>query len=208
MGSPGVPSPSVEEHHKTSLSRKSTASSSKSVKPTHRSAKRAGSGAASAHHHDHHAGGHGTEGRHKRVWKACERCRMKKTKVIELPIYLSSITIVTNKLVTSVMGNSRVNVARMMVLSVLPAYGKRSNTNNYREGTSTYIPVLSNFPSLSLFCFQVRLKSNSMLFIFIFSCSNMFCFLDMPKSLRIHSSLSSQQYTNSIPWCATQSHGI
>ena len=29
--------------------------------------------------HDNHAMG---DGRHKRVWKACERCRMKKTKAI------------------------------------------------------------------------------------------------------------------------------
>jgi hypothetical protein len=28
------------------------------------------------------------DGRHKRVWKACERCRMKKTKVWELYSYI------------------------------------------------------------------------------------------------------------------------
>ncbi|PHH87529.1 hypothetical protein CDD83_8741 [Cordyceps sp. RAO-2017] len=75
------PSPPAEDS-KTTLSRKNTTSStsSKSVKSTSRVSKRANSTAAATVHHDHVAHGVGMDGRHKRVWKACERCRMKKTK--------------------------------------------------------------------------------------------------------------------------------
>lgn len=80
MGSHNLPSPPAEDA-KSNLSRKSTSSSnSKSVKPQHRTSKRASSNAAAVHHHDHITQGAGMDGRHKRVWKACERCRMKKTK--------------------------------------------------------------------------------------------------------------------------------
>ncbi|KAK6713896.1 hypothetical protein SNK04_004859 [Fusarium graminearum] len=79
MGSGSLPSPPAEDH-KSTLSRKSTFSSTKSVKPVHRTSKRASSSAATIHHHDHVTHTTGMDGRHKRVWKACERCRMKKTK--------------------------------------------------------------------------------------------------------------------------------
>ncbi|KAF4975429.1 hypothetical protein FZEAL_7777 [Fusarium zealandicum] len=77
MGSSSLPSPPAEDN-KSILSRKS--SSTKSVKPVHRASKRASSSAATIHHHDHVTHTTGMDGRHKRVWKACERCRMKKTK--------------------------------------------------------------------------------------------------------------------------------
>merc|ERR1712000_521595 len=82
MGSHNLPSPPAEDP-KAALSRKSTSSSTKSTKPANRISKRAGStgNAAHAHHHDHVTQGAGMDARHKRVWKACERCRMKKTKV-------------------------------------------------------------------------------------------------------------------------------
>lgn len=74
----GLPSP--DDHRPTmSSTKKSPSSGNKSVKPQHRAPKRAGS-AASVHHHDHITANAGMDGRHKRVWKACERCRMKKTK--------------------------------------------------------------------------------------------------------------------------------
>lgn len=81
MGSHNLPSPPAEDP-KAALSRKSTSSSTKSTKPANRISKRAGStgNAAHAHHHDHVTQGAGMDARHKRVWKACERCRMKKTK--------------------------------------------------------------------------------------------------------------------------------
>lgn len=68
---------------RTNTSPSSSASSAgKTIKGTHRNPKRAGSNAASSHHHDHLTQATSTlDGRHKRVWKACERCRMKKTKV-------------------------------------------------------------------------------------------------------------------------------
>lgn len=80
MGQHNLPSPPAEDI-KASLTRKNTSSSTKSVKPSNRLSKRASvSTAAAAHHHEHVTQGTGMDGRHKRVWKACERCRMKKTK--------------------------------------------------------------------------------------------------------------------------------
>jgi len=80
MGSHNLPSPPAEEG-KQGRKSSSTSSSSKSTKPSNRASKRANSGVAAAHHHDHVTHAAGMDGRHKRVWKACERCRMKKTKV-------------------------------------------------------------------------------------------------------------------------------
>ncbi|GJN81405.1 hypothetical protein PLIIFM63780_004939 [Purpureocillium lilacinum] len=79
MGSHNLPSPPAEEG-KQGRKSSSTSSSSKSTKPSNRASKRANSGVAAAHHHDHVTHAAGMDGRHKRVWKACERCRMKKTK--------------------------------------------------------------------------------------------------------------------------------
>ncbi|KAH7628649.1 hypothetical protein B0T09DRAFT_165302 [Sordaria sp. MPI-SDFR-AT-0083] len=78
-----LPTPPNEEHLKTQPPKR-THSNSKVVKPVHRSG---GSKRTSAHGHpqspsiDSHSHSHSVgDGRHKRVWKACERCRMKKTK--------------------------------------------------------------------------------------------------------------------------------
>ncbi|POR32549.1 Fluconazole resistance protein 1 [Tolypocladium paradoxum] len=86
VGSHSLPSPPADEH-KSGLSRKGTSSSGKSpksAKSANRVSKRANSNAAAAaaavHHHDNLTHGGAPDGRHKRVWKACERCRMKKTK--------------------------------------------------------------------------------------------------------------------------------
>ncbi|KAI1337181.1 hypothetical protein F5Y15DRAFT_163540 [Xylariaceae sp. FL0016] len=79
----GIPTPPVEDNLKVSTnSRRMTASSTKSVKPVHRGMKRSATHLAHSPVQDHsplsiHAG---LDNRHKRVWKACERCRMKKTK--------------------------------------------------------------------------------------------------------------------------------
>ncbi|KAL2198603.1 hypothetical protein P885DRAFT_32272 [Corynascus similis CBS 632.67] len=73
-----LPTPPNEEHTRSQGSKRPHASS-KPVKTLHRTLKR-----TSTHSHppsparESHAQ-HG-DGRHKRVWKACERCRMKKTK--------------------------------------------------------------------------------------------------------------------------------
>ncbi|KAH8780822.1 hypothetical protein BGZ57DRAFT_941307 [Hyaloscypha finlandica] len=63
----GLPTPPMEDH-KSYQSRKV----SKPSKPVNRSSKRSNS----SHEHTSVV----IDGRHKRVWKACERCRMKKTK--------------------------------------------------------------------------------------------------------------------------------
>ncbi|KAK3367038.1 hypothetical protein B0T24DRAFT_378994 [Lasiosphaeria ovina] len=76
-----LPTPPNEENLKLHGSKRQH-TSSKSVKTVHRGSKRAAT--THAHHppspsqdgHSHSGG----DGRHKRVWKACERCRMKKTK--------------------------------------------------------------------------------------------------------------------------------
>lgn len=59
-------------------------SNSKAVKAVHRVSKRAsthGHPASPATTDSHSRTSSSADGRHKRVWKACERCRMKKTKV-------------------------------------------------------------------------------------------------------------------------------
>ncbi|KAH7235853.1 hypothetical protein BKA59DRAFT_459414 [Fusarium tricinctum] len=76
MASGSLPSPPAEEH-KSTLSRKSTSSSTKSVKPVHRTSKRASSSAATIHHHDHVTHTTGMDGRHKRCDGEfpCKRCK-------------------------------------------------------------------------------------------------------------------------------------
>lgn len=76
-----LPTPPNEEHIKTHGSKKSNGSS-KPVKQVHRASKRASNPhvhptSPTADSQSHHSM---VDGRHKRVWKACERCRMKKTK--------------------------------------------------------------------------------------------------------------------------------
>lgn len=72
----GLPTPPVEDGHKSHLIRKAAAKQTKPI--INRTSKR------SSYVQDH--GPVVVDGRHKRVWKACERCRMKKTKVC--PPYL------------------------------------------------------------------------------------------------------------------------
>ncbi|KAI1114758.1 hypothetical protein F5Y14DRAFT_162331 [Nemania sp. NC0429] len=82
----GIPTPPLEENTmKTSPtqapSRRSTVPGTKPVKPIHRGTKRSATHLAHSPVHDHiPLSPHGADSRHKRVWKACERCRMKKTK--------------------------------------------------------------------------------------------------------------------------------
>lgn len=85
-----MPTPPMEDSSlkiSTSSSGSSSArrhtTSSKVTKPAHRNAKRSNTHATQSPVHEHsplspHSGS-GMD-RHKRVWKACERCRMKKTK--------------------------------------------------------------------------------------------------------------------------------
>ncbi|KAI1320320.1 hypothetical protein F5Y16DRAFT_390093 [Xylariaceae sp. FL0255] len=84
MENRGIPTPPMDEHHntvKSSTSRRSTVPGTKSVKPIHRGTKRSATQAHSPAHDHAPLSPHGSmDSRHKRVWKACERCRMKKTK--------------------------------------------------------------------------------------------------------------------------------
>lgn len=85
MGPNGYPSPPIE------ASKVKKQSHAKSTKPANRASKRANSTAASHHHHDLVVNNAGMQdNRHKRVWKACERCRMKKTKVCFLFLNLNN----------------------------------------------------------------------------------------------------------------------
>src|SRR6266487_1389325 len=64
-----LPTPPIEDGHRSPTSRKLL----KTSKSMSRTSKRT----TSSHEHTPVV----MDGRHKRVWKACERCRMKKTKV-------------------------------------------------------------------------------------------------------------------------------
>lgn len=78
MGHHNLPSPPQED----AVHKPARKSSSKSSRSSGRTTKRAGShgliSAATSHLEAHSPSA--SDGRHKRVWKACERCRMKKTK--------------------------------------------------------------------------------------------------------------------------------
>ncbi|KAJ9155175.1 Fluconazole resistance protein 1-like protein 1 [Pleurostoma richardsiae] len=79
-----LPTPPREDNIKSSGAKRSNSSGSKSVKSVHRTAKRTSTTHSHSHPqpsiHDNHSTHSMADGRHKRVWKACERCRMKKTK--------------------------------------------------------------------------------------------------------------------------------
>ncbi|KAI0476027.1 hypothetical protein GGR56DRAFT_447678 [Xylariaceae sp. FL0804] len=79
----GIPTPPIEESVKVAAaSRRNTLSGPKSVKPIHRGTKRSATQITHSPIRDHAplSPPGGVDSRHKRVWKACERCRMKKTK--------------------------------------------------------------------------------------------------------------------------------
>jgi hypothetical protein len=72
-----IPSPPTED-----AGYKPARKSSKTSKSAHRASKRIGTtGVISAATSMAEPHSPTSDGRHKRVWKACERCRMKKTKV-------------------------------------------------------------------------------------------------------------------------------
>ncbi|KAK3363459.1 hypothetical protein B0T25DRAFT_42361 [Lasiosphaeria hispida] len=78
-----LPTPPNEDHLSKPHGPKRQHSNSKAVKAVHRTSKRAsthGHPGSPAQESPHSHSGAGADGRHKRVWKACERCRMKKTK--------------------------------------------------------------------------------------------------------------------------------
>ncbi|PCD22064.1 hypothetical protein AU210_015864 [Fusarium oxysporum f. sp. radicis-cucumerinum] len=80
MGSGSLPAPPAEEP-KLTFWHNSTPASIQPIQPVRRNSKRACSSAATIHQHRHHATHTtGMDGRFKRVQKACEQCRMRKSK--------------------------------------------------------------------------------------------------------------------------------
>src|SRR3569833_3277831 len=79
----GLPTPPWEDHHHQSSHRSRRSQSSIKSSNVRHGARRARTGLhpPSLNHKSPSM----ADGRHKRVWKACERCRMKKTKVLARP---------------------------------------------------------------------------------------------------------------------------
>lgn len=84
-----LPSPPLDGQHKPHpTTTKRHSSGAKPTKPAHRVTKRSSTTMSHSHIHspipsDSQSTHSMADARHKRVWKACERCRMKKTKVIK-----------------------------------------------------------------------------------------------------------------------------
>jgi hypothetical protein len=120
----GLPTPPIDERKPALSSRRSL----KHGKQSNRGPKRMSTSLT------HENGGIVIDGRHKRVWKACERCRMKKTKARRSTPILE-ITALT---IHSVMVNRLVRNVRTMGLCAQLGAGKRPNTSSFREGELFY----------------------------------------------------------------------
>lgn len=150
-----LPSPPLEEQQHKSHAKKRSTSGAKSTKPVHRASKRS-STTTTTHAHAHLHSPISTDsqsthsmadGRHKRVWKACERCRMKKTKVItttcpqDRSLHSHAATQPLVWSVTHIKGsateNSHVRDARTTVLYAQQAHERRQNLSNCHEGMSS-----------------------------------------------------------------------
>jgi hypothetical protein len=125
--------PPPADDPKATLSRKNTSSSTPSPKPVHRVAKRTESTAGMTHNHDHASRCFGMDGRHKRIRKACERCRMKKTKVCsnELNDTQEQATSDTNPSVTM---SFPANAAGMTAWYAQLVCVKRWSTSSFTKG--------------------------------------------------------------------------
>ena len=117
----GLPTPPMEDQKSHHMRKSST----KQSKPLSRTSKRSNS----AHEH----GAVVIDGRHKRVWKACERCRMKKTKVCRRHCTNFECGFLTK---FSAMESPPANVVKMMAWYVQLEVGKRLSSSNYLEGES------------------------------------------------------------------------
>lgn len=111
----------------------------KTSKPSHLTSVRA-KNASTALHRDAVAGAALIRGRRKRVWKACERCRLKQSKVrSSSSLYPNLARIYTNNVSYSVMVNFLVNAARMMESAAPPVSKRRGSTSSCPEGISYHI---------------------------------------------------------------------
>lgn len=120
----GLPTPPVEDHKSQPMRRQSSKASKQSSRS---STKRS----TAVHEHSPIS----MDGRHKRVWKACERCRMKKTKVYYVTHFCLNIA---NQI--SVTGNRLANVVKMMAWYAQLGAGRRPSSSNYLEGMSCPSP--------------------------------------------------------------------
>ena len=170
-----LPTPPMEDQKSHHIRKSST----KQSKPLNRTSKRSSSS------HEHSAVV--IDGRHKRVWKACERCRMKKTKVCRRSInILQRHNFLTNFSATE---SLLANVAKMMDWFAQLEAGKRLSSSNSLGGESPY----------SLISVAIRKRTPEHILIWIS--------LDMPKSWKIHNMHSSQLFKSFIQWFATMSRG-
>ncbi|KAI5460527.1 hypothetical protein BGZ63DRAFT_454788 [Mariannaea sp. PMI_226] len=80
MDSRGRSSSHADDNNESILSRKRIISSTQSADTVHQTPKRPRLRTAVVDQHDHLAHNIGKDGQPKRVWKACKRCRMRKTK--------------------------------------------------------------------------------------------------------------------------------
>ena len=169
-----LPSPPLDGQHKphptTTTSSTTTTkrhnTGAKPTKPAHRVTKRSSTTMSHSHIHspipsDSQSAHSMADARHKRVWKACERCRMKKTKVIRrFPPVLISLSVVVGPLTAaSVTESFHVRGARTTASSAQQVQGRRLNLNNYLEGRPPALrPALGRRFDLHL-CFADMLRS-------------------------------------------------
>lgn len=114
-----LPTPPMEPH--TRITQKKTF---KSPKPLNRASKRTSTSS------DHGPVGI-LDGRHKRVWKACERCRMKKTKASDYWMEVSKSILILSH---SVMVKIHASVVKTTAWFAQQVAGKRQNSSNCLEG--------------------------------------------------------------------------
>lgn len=155
-----LPSPPLDGQHKPHPpAAKRHSPGAKSTKPAHRVTKRSSTNMSHSHIHspipsDSQSTHSMADARHKRVWKACERCRMKKTKVNKTKKKKTKKK--TAKLVhpctciarvgpltsnNSVTVNSHVRDARTTASYAQRAQGRRRNLSSCPEGRPPAPPI-------------------------------------------------------------------
>jgi hypothetical protein len=130
------------EEHPKCHSIKTTTGSSHPVKTVHQASKRASdlhihTPSTTEDGHSHHPM---VDGRRKKVWKACERCRMKKTKVA-IPNFSAAAIERATYTPNSATETSRVRGVRKMLSYVQLKSGKRPSTSKYHEGKLNCLPI-------------------------------------------------------------------
>ena len=213
-----LPTPPTEDHLKSQVPKRPH-SNSKPVKPVHRGTKRPGSHihpTSPSETHSHSIG----DGRHKRVWKACERCRMKKTKVrqsSQLPICPAGRDISSTMSTCAVIAspalahpdNCRVANSgnpqqqcdgefpckRCKDDGLVCTAGTRKKTE-YKQLPRGYASLLLSIPSRCITAHQRQIMAYTF-----------WSQIGTPKCWKIHNSPSSQPCTSSTTWYGTSRRG-